>query len=169
MVGYQQMKMRIEQKAKEFATKIHTGQYRKDGKTPYIKHCEAIVSLLKEIEIKNEDILAAAWLHDTVEDCKVTIKQIEQEFNSEIARIVKSLTRNANRQDYKERVRNADYAIQIIKLADTVHNCSELNLNLPEKTIKRKVEDCKELYFLLAKEICTLFYEKLNNSIANFI
>ena len=148
--------MNLEQKAQEFATMAHTGQLRKDGKTPYINHCYGVVRLLKEIGIGDENILCSAWLHDVIEDCG-----IEKEFNKEIARIVFVLTRNVNRERYKERIKNADFPIQIVKLADTVHNCSELERCLDKGTIKTKVKDCEEFYFDLARRICPEFYEKL--------
>ena len=154
--------MNLEPKAKEFAAKSHKGQLRKNGITPYINHCAGVVSLLKEIGIVDDDILSAGWLHDVIEDCNVTKEQIEQEFNVNIARIVSVLTRDVDRETYKERIKQSDYQVQIVKLADTVHNCSEMaHQNIPEKTIKRKIEDCEALYFDLAKQICPRFYDLL--------
>jgi len=153
--------MNLEQKAKEFATRKHEGQLRKDGKTPYINHCVGVVELLKEEGITNEDILCAAWLHDTIEDCGVTKDTLEREFNPNIAIIVSQLTRDVDRETYNERIRNSDYQVQIVKLADTVHNCSELGDYLPKDTIKRKVEDCEILYLELAKGFCPNFHNKL--------
>ena len=54
--------MNLEQKAQDFATTAHRGQYRKDGKTSYIKHPEAVVDLLKGMGITNYDILSSALL-----------------------------------------------------------------------------------------------------------
>jgi (p)ppGpp synthase/HD superfamily hydrolase len=149
----------LENKAKKIATKEHKEQYRKDKKTPYIKHPEEVVKLLKEIGIKNQDIICAAWLHDTIEDCGLTKKFIEKEFNPNIARIVKALTRDVSREEYKKRIKNSDFSVQIIKLADTVHNCKTLHKLLPKKTIKRKIKDCKSLYIPLAKKIEPRFYK----------
>lgn len=149
------------QKAQQFATKAHKGQFRKDNKTSYVEHCKAVVKLLKGIGVTNQDILAAAWLHDTIEDCGYTKDELEKKFNPNIARIVATLTRDVDRDSYKKRIRDSDYTVQIIKLADVVHNCSDLNPSLPEKTIRRKLEDCKALYFDLAKKICPKFYALL--------
>ncbi|MDO8509478.1 MAG: HD domain-containing protein [Nanoarchaeota archaeon] len=151
--------MNLESKASKFATQAHEGQLRKDGKTPYITHCAGVVSLLKEIGIDDEDTLCAAWLHDTIEDCGVTREYIKREFNTNIARIVSQLTRDVDREAYKERIKNADYQVQIVKLADTVHNCSTMtHPRVSKETIRRKLEDCKDLYFDLAKEVCLEFY-----------
>ncbi|MCK4429036.1 MAG: HD domain-containing protein [Candidatus Aenigmarchaeota archaeon] len=140
--------------------KAHENQYRHDGIIPYITHPESVYNLLKEIGIENNNTLCAAWLHDTIEDCELTKEYIEYEFNSNIANLVAQLTKNCGREKYLERIKEADYDVQIIKLADIVHNCSTLNEAMPKK-IKHKVEDCKELYFELSEKICPKFHYKL--------
>ena len=158
--------MEIEQKAQQFATKAHKEQYRKDKITPYIEHPRAVAKLLKEVaEIKDLNIICASWLHDVIEDCKVTKEQLEHEFNPEIARIVCALTRDIDRQAYLERIRHSDYAIQIVKLADVVHNCSTLGQEIPLRTIQRKIDECNALYLNLAKRICPKFYLMLEESL----
>src|SRR3989344_3793458 len=147
------MKKSLERIAEELATRAHAGQVRKDGKTPYITHPEAVVSLLKNIGIEDENIIAAGWLHDTIEDCGITRQVIEREVNSEVARIVSILTRDVGREEYIERIRKANYSVKIVKLADFVHNCSTLSSELPAKTIQRKVEDAKKFYLALAQEV----------------
>ncbi|MBI4148642.1 bifunctional (p)ppGpp synthetase/guanosine-3',5'-bis(diphosphate) 3'-pyrophosphohydrolase [Candidatus Woesearchaeota archaeon] len=155
----------LEDKARQIATTAHNGQYRHDGTTPYITHPEAVVGLLKSIGVTDDDILSAAWLHDTIEDCGLTVETLECELNPNIARIVQALTRNIERQEYKDRIRTADYAVQIVKLADVVHNCATLHAGLPPKTIQNKVDDCKALYFELAKRIAPTFYTALQESL----
>lgn len=159
----------LEKKARALAIKCHDGQFRKDGITPYIKHAEAVVNLLKEIGIKDENIICAAWLHDVIEDSNISKEEIAKEMNNKVADTVQKLTRDIDREDYKKRIQNASYEVQIIKLADMVHNCSELFDYLPEKTIKRKVEDCKELYLNLAKIICPKFYSLLKKYIKPWV
>lgn len=132
---------KLEQTVQAYAKIAHCGHYRKDGKTPYIKHIEAVVAILKKIEITDEDILCAAWLHDTIEDCGVSKSTIEEAFNPNIARIVAALTRDTGREEYRQRLQDSDYAVKIIKLADYLHNCSDLTSDLPDKTIRNKVEE----------------------------
>jgi len=150
----------LEQKAKEFAIEAHKGQLRKDGITPYIKHPIEVVNLLKNID-SNSDVLCASYLHDVIEDCKITKELLEKEFNPNIARIVSALTRDINREEYKKRIKNSDYQIQIVKLADMVANCKDLYSYLSEKTITQKVNDCNNFYFSLAQKTCPGFYELL--------
>ena len=61
-------------RAAEFARKAHEGGFRRDKKTPYIVHPADVVARLKSWGITDEDILSAAWLHDTVEDTELTEK-----------------------------------------------------------------------------------------------
>lgn len=157
--------MNLIEKAKKFAALAHKRQFRKDKKTPYINHPEAVVNLLKKIRIKDSNILSAAWLHDTIEDCGISKQVLEAEFNPDIAEIVSALTRNTTRKNYKERIKNSGYAVQIIKLADTIHNCSELNSKLPRATIKRKINDCKSFYLGLAKKISPEFHRELEENL----
>jgi len=159
-------KMKLVQKAKKFAEKAHKGQFRKDGETLYIKHPEAVVRLLLDIGIRDENIIASAWLHDVVEDCNVNINEIQEEFGYEVARIVATLTRNCNREGYKQRIRESDFAVKIIKLSDTIHNCSEMNhSSIPKITRTRKIKDCNQIYFTLAIQTYKPFYFLLKEKI----
>ena len=159
----------LEIKAREFATEAHKEQYRKDRTTPYITHPAAVANLLKEVPIYDENIIAAAWLHDVIEDCGISSERLRKEFNSEVERIVSTLTRNCSREEYKKRIKDADYAVQIVKIADVVHNCSTLDESLQEKTIRNKVNDCKALYFDLADKVHPPFRVKLMNSLSKYI
>jgi len=134
-----------------------------------VKHCESVVKILKEAKITNEDILSAAWIHDVIEDCNITVAEIEEKFNPNIARIVAALTRDVNRKDYNKRIKNSDYEIKIIKLADTIHNCSDLSLNFPRETLLRKIKDCQTLYFDISKEICPKFNKLLHYYVDPFL
>ena len=83
-------------KAKEFAIKAHGDQ--KYGKHPYSYHLQQVADLVEEI-VREEynpyyanNLVCAAWLHDVVEDTKVTVKQIEKEFGPTVARMVTFLS-----------------------------------------------------------------------------
>lgn len=156
----------LERKAEEFSTAAHEGQYRKDGVTPYITHPASVVALLKKIGVVDEEILSVGWLHDVVEDCNVPLERIRNEFTPRVADIVGRLTRDVDRETYKLRMRTASYATRIVKLADMVHNCSDLSDILPEKTVRRKVEDCLSTYLDIARETCPQFHSLLSDAIA---
>jgi (p)ppGpp synthase/HD superfamily hydrolase len=156
----------LEEKAERVAAKAHQFQFRKDCVTPAICHPRNVVSQLREVGIKDQDIICAAWLHDTIEDSYLTAEYIREEFSPRIAGLVQRLTKNGDREQYKEVIKNSNYDVQIIKLADMVDNCSHLNDQiLPKDLVKRKVDDCKTLYLSMAEKICPEFYSKLLDEI----
>lgn len=157
--------MNLIERAKEFATNAHKGQLRRDGMTPYIEHPKAVVKILLEDKINDNNIIASAWLHDVIEDCGATKEEIEREFNSEIVRIVSALSRNCSRSEYNKKIINSDFAIQVIKIADTISNCHDLFEGIGEKTIKRKIYDCKNVYFEMSKKISPKLYKELYKAI----
>ena len=65
------------EKAYEFARKHHEGQFRASGE-PYISHPIAVAEIVAGLEL-DTDSICAALLHDTVEDCQVTVEEIEKE------------------------------------------------------------------------------------------
>ncbi|MDP2925458.1 MAG: HD domain-containing protein [Nanoarchaeota archaeon] len=163
-------KIKYEQKAEEFAMKAHKGQYRLDGKTTYIEHPRNVARLLKEAGIKDENILCAAWLHDVVEDCGIEIERIGREFNMEIARIVFALTRDKtrSREEYIKKIKNSDFAVQIVKLADVSHNLMTLHKDVPENTVRNIINDCNSFYFGLARKISPTFYNLLQTYLDSY-
>lgn len=83
--------MGILEKALIFATDAHKGQFRKYTGDPYITHPIAVSKIVATIT-NDEDMIAAALLHDTVEDTEVTLQQIEENFGSRVALFVENLT-----------------------------------------------------------------------------
>ncbi len=80
--------MELLQKALEFATVAHNGQVRKYTGEPYVNHCIEVMQILKDHGIQDKEILAAALLHDTVEDTDVTFQQIKTEFGYRVMHLV---------------------------------------------------------------------------------
>ena len=80
--------MNIKEKAKEFAIKAHKGQVRKNEKDkPMIMHPVSVAELLEEYGY-DDNVVAAGYLHDVVEDTKYTIEDIEKEFGKDMASLV---------------------------------------------------------------------------------
>lgn len=131
--------MSIVDDARAFATRAHTGQFRKYSGEPYIVHPHAVVELLVPLGFDPE-VLAAAWLHDTVEDCDVEHADILARFGPRVHRMVMHLTdvsigTNAPREARKamDRANNAlgDSGAQSIKLADLIDNSVSIMANDP--------------------------------------
>ena len=115
--------MTLLEKAYTFAKEKHEGQFRRDGVTPYFTHCEKVASLLDgELE------KAVAYLHDTVEDERCNINEIELVFGEQIAGFINVLTKikDWTYERYIERFNYpANRRMKLIKIADIVANLSD--------------------------------------------
>ncbi|MCT4704886.1 HD domain-containing protein [Enterobacteriaceae bacterium H16N7] len=126
----------LEERARRFASKAHAAseQRRKYTYEPYIVHPAAVVELVRSV-CDNEEVLAAAWLHDTVEDTDTTILDIEERFGPQVAALVLMLTNpeqppGTNRAHRKRahflHTAQASADAQTIKLADIIDNTREI-------------------------------------------
>ena len=78
----------------EFATKKHAGQFRADGKTPYIVHPIKVAEIVRRVK-QSADIdyiVAAALLHDTLEDTYTSYQELKDEFGEMVASMVMEVT-----------------------------------------------------------------------------
>lgn len=114
-----------------FARECHKEQRRKYTNNPYFDHLAEVVGITSTV-ISSPETLAIAWLHDTIEDCGVTYKQLKKEFNLFIANGVMDLSdlETDNRAERKvlsrERLAKAPEWIQTIKVADLISNTSSI-------------------------------------------
>lgn len=116
-----------------YAYKAHAGQVRKKSNRPYIEHC-AMTGLLTKVYGQNDEVQAAAILHDVIEDTDTTYDDIEQEFGEKIANIVwdctdtPGLRGNLRRADKLRKIaelpNNSPSAI--VQLCDLHDNLSEI-------------------------------------------
>jgi hypothetical protein len=75
-------------KARAFAATKHGSQLRKYSDEPYVAHLDSVVSILRSFGITAPAVLAAAYLHDAVEDTEATIQDIYDSFGEQIAELV---------------------------------------------------------------------------------
>ncbi len=131
-------------KAKKFAREKHKNQKRKDGVTSYYDHLEGVVNRLKNLGISNQDILSAAWLHDTIEDTDTTFDEINEIFGNIISVLVLSLTKDSKlpRKDrelqYLQQLKNSTIETKIIKFCDISGNLKDISNAPISKTQKNK-------------------------------
>lgn len=122
----------IERRAKEFADRHHAaiGQTRKYTGEPYINHPAAVAELVRSVP-HTPEMLAAAWLHDTVEDTEATLIEVRHEFGAEVAAMVEMLTDVSKPSDGNRKARKtldrahteqASPSAKTIKLADLIDN-----------------------------------------------
>jgi (p)ppGpp synthase/HD superfamily hydrolase len=130
------MKHPIIKKAARFAAQAHRsiGQVRKYTGEPYIVHPANVAKLVSSVT-DDVNMIAAAWLHDTVEDTGVPLDTIIAEFGDDIASLVDELTDVAKPEDGNRATRNtmnrqhtaqASPRAKTIKLADLCHNTESI-------------------------------------------
>jgi len=83
----------LEERAQRYASKAHAAadQRRKYTDEPYIVHPAAVVELVRSVS-DDDEMLAAAWLHDTVEDTSSTLEDIRTHFGERVRSLVEMLT-----------------------------------------------------------------------------
>lgn len=130
-------------RAYEFAAEHHAGQFRVSGE-PYITHPVAVAEIVASLEL-DTDSICAALLHDTVEDCDVSVEAIKKEFGPEVALLVDGLTKLVHipfedkEEQQMENLRkmfmamSKDVRVIFIKLCDRLHNMRTLSAKEDEK------------------------------------
>jgi guanosine-3',5'-bis(diphosphate) 3'-pyrophosphohydrolase len=135
-------------RAADFAAEKHSKQRRKDGKdTPYINHPLNVAHLLAQVGgVEDPDILAAALLHDTVEDTDATLEEVTREFGAHIAGIVAEVTddKSLPKSERKRlQIRNAPHksrGAKLVKLADKLSNLTDLQTSQPKSWSVERVQ-----------------------------
>jgi GTP pyrophosphokinase len=158
------------EKAADYAAKVHDGQFRLSGE-PYFEHPLNVAMILADLQL-DSNAIAAALLHDTVEDCGVLLDQIEQEFGADVAKLVdgvtklgkitfKELSPEAKRGQELRQAENLrkmliamaeDLRVVFIKLADRLHNMETLSALSPEKRLSI-AKETMEIYAPLADRL----------------
>lgn len=142
------------------AEEAHREQKRRSGE-PYITHPLAVTRILADLGIGPAS-LAAALLHDTVEDTAVTLDYLKREFGDEIAMLVDGVTKldkvkfgdHAQAETVRKMVvaMSRDIRVLVIKLADRLHNARTWQY-VSEESAKRKAQETLEIYAPLAHRL----------------
>jgi guanosine-3',5'-bis(diphosphate) 3'-pyrophosphohydrolase len=144
-------------KAAEFAARKHRDQRRKDpSASPYINHPLALAEILSgDGGVRRAEVLAAALLHDTLEDTETTSAELTAAFGPKITRIVEEVTddKRLPKQKRKElQVRHAAHisrSAKLVKLADKIANLADIISSPPATWSLRR----KRAYFDWAKRV----------------
>lgn len=131
-------------KAREIAEKAHQGQYRKDGKTPYIVHPERVAAKLSG---ESDIVIATAWAHDSIEDGGKEVDDLIKTLPSDVITAIVALTKASNESYslYLERVK-ANPIARKVKVADILDNLSD------DPSPRQIVKYAKALLFLVEGE-----------------
>jgi guanosine-3',5'-bis(diphosphate) 3'-pyrophosphohydrolase len=150
----------VVERAFEVASRAHAGQKRKSG-DPYITHPVAVASILAELGM-TPSVLAAALLHDTVEDTDYVLAQLRADFGDEIAMLVDGVTKldkvtygdAAQAETVRKMVvaMSRDIRVLVIKLADRLHNARTWRY-VAQSSAERKARETLEIYAPLAHRL----------------
>ncbi|WP_156761866.1 RelA/SpoT family protein [Microbacterium karelineae] len=150
----------IIEKAYRVAEEKHAGQKRQSGE-PYITHPLAVAQILAELGLGPKAI-AAALLHDTVEDTGYPLDDLTAEFGDEVALLVDGVTKldkvkygeSAQAETVRKMIvaMSKDVRVLVIKLADRLHNARTWGFVPPEKA-KKKATETLEIYAPLAHRL----------------
>jgi GTP pyrophosphokinase len=148
------------ERAYKAAERAHSGQKRKSGE-PYITHPLAVAQILAELGIGAKTI-AAALLHDTVEDTEYSIDQLRADFGDEIGMLVDGVTKldqlkygdSAQAETVRKMIvaMSKDIRVLIVKLADRLHNARTWGF-VPAESAQRKAQETLEIYAPLAHRL----------------
>lgn len=136
-------------KAMRYSAEKHNDQRRKDSKSsPYINHPIRVAETLYSVGgVRNEALLAAAILHDTIEDTDATAEDLRREFGDEISGLVlevtddKSLPKDVRKQLQIETAAHKSPRAKLLKLADKICNVEDLVATPPaDWSLKRRRE-----------------------------
>lgn len=122
-------------KAVEFAAKAHSTQVRKYTGEAYFVHCAEVAAMVSETYDCCDEMVAAAYLHDVIEDTNWTFVDLSVKFGNVVAQLVREVTdvsqpEDGNRAKRKaidrDHFRGASHGAQTIKLADMISNTSSI-------------------------------------------
>ena len=161
--------MDILRRAVALASRAHAGQRRASGE-PYVRHSLAVAKILADLGLDHET-LAAAILHDVVEDGGIALEDLKRDFGARIASLVDGVTKmnviqefqiqpGSSRREHNqaESLRKMllamaeDVRVVFIKLADRLHNMRTLE-SLPEEKQKRIARETMDIFAPLANRL----------------
>lgn len=131
------------QQAASFAARAHAGQVRKDERTPYFAHPVRVAMTVREVFGCDDPVcIAAAFLHDVIEDTATDYDELLEHFGGEVAECVAALTKDMRLPEeereptYDRALAEADWRARLVKLADTYDNLCDIHKD-PERVVEK--------------------------------
>ena len=162
-----------------FGMTAHDGQWRASGE-PYFMHPIAVADMLADMRL-DQDTVITALLHDTVEDCDVSLDTLQSQFGPSVAQLVDGVTKlsriglqnrqsSAQAENFRKLLlaMSEDVRVLLVKLADRTHNMLTIShIPKPEKQA-RIARETLDIYAPLAERIgvTNLLHEMENNAFA---
>ena len=163
-------------KATHFAAQKHSDQRRKDEEiSPYINHPISVARAISEIgDVEDPEVLAAALLHDTLEDTETTPEELIDNFGERVCRLVQEVTDDKSLPKLERKQKQIDHAAELsegaalIKLGDKISNVTDITNTPP---ISWDSKRCLE-YFDWAEKVinnCPKVNQALENHFAEVV
>lgn len=118
--------------AASLAARLHQGQTRKDGRTPYAAHTTRVALTVRDLfGCSDPDVLAAALLHDAIEDTSADFDEVAEAIGAPAAHLVRVMTKDMRMPEdqreaaYDRELADADWRAHLLKLADVYDNLSD--------------------------------------------
>ena len=161
-----------------FAARAHDGMLRKGTNIPYIVHPAEVAAIAATLT-NDPEILAAALLHDVMEDCGVSEEALAQQFGVRVAKLVKSETQERNgdpretwlvrKQGAIERIAMGNREVKIIALSDKLSNMRAIHRDYDrdgERLFDRFHQHDKALHAWYYRSCADLLKEELGDTLA---
>jgi len=161
-----------------FATRAHDGMLRKGTNIPYIVHPAEVAAIAATLT-DDPEILAAALLHDVMEDCGASETELAAQFGARVAQLVKSETQERNgdpaatwlarKQGAVERIGRGGRAIKIIALSDKLSNMRAIHRDYDrdgERLFFRFHQHDKSLHAWYYRSCAALMKDELSDTLA---
>ena len=136
--------------AVSLATRAHQGQNRKDGTTPYVAHPVRVMAIVAlQFGVEDSEVLAAAVLHDVLEDTTVDRDDLDEKFGSQVAQYVAELSKDGRlleeqrERQYMEQLLAASEGVKLCKLADLLDNLTDLT-GMSQRAREKKIAHAQE-------------------------
>lgn len=156
------------EEAKKFAVNAHKGQVRKGTNRPYIVHPTEVAEIVSTMTMDPE-IIAAAYLHDTVEDCEgVTNEILVKHFGNRVADIVSQESEDKSRSWAErkghtiEHLKDAPIEVQMVALGDKLSNMRDIDRDYPVCG-----EDLWNRFRMKKKCVIGWYYKGVQDSLEN--
>ncbi len=165
------------EKAILFATEAHAGSLRKGKTRPYILHPLEAMMIVADLT-DDDELLAAAVLHDTVEDTCTTVTEIERDFGPRVAALVASESENkredrpaeetwkTRKQETLDHMKGASYDVKLICLGDKLSNMREIYrdyMKLGNELWQRFNQKDKDMHCWYYSEIYSILLTELGD------
>lgn len=154
-------------KAVNFATKAHEGQVRKGTNYPYIIHPLEVGKIVSTMT-DDEEVVSAAILHDTIEDCEGVSKEVlEKNFGKRVADLVSQESENKTKTWIERKgttvchIKDAPREVKMIALADKLSNLRDIN-----NDYQKMGESLWNKFHMKKKKMIGWYYRGMRNALS---